>query len=158
MITIDILKPHEDWPECAALIDQAIEAAYAHVKDEIPQDIEVSIVLMSDAQIQDLNKDHRGKDKPTNVLSFPLNEPDMIVESALGDIIFALETIQREAKDQDKSFEDHLMHLTIHGFLHLIGYDHETSEEDAEEMEALEIQILSDLNIKNPYETGQVVA
>ncbi len=157
MITLDILKPHDAWPECGELIDRAIEAALPHVRDEIPQEIEISVVLMSDAQIRELNRDHRGMDKPTNVLSFPLNEPHAILENTLGDIILALEIIQREAKAQEKSFETHLTHLVLHGFLHLIGYDHE-NDDDAEEMEALEILILSELGIKNPYENRENVA
>jgi probable rRNA maturation factor len=112
---------------------------------------EVSVVLSNDEFIQELNKDYRGKDKPTNVLSFP-NEPPM-----LGDIILAIETIENEAISQKKQFEDHLSHLIVHGTLHLLGYDH-IEDEEAEEMEALEIEILGRLGINNPYETGMTMS
>ena len=100
-------------------------------------------------KIQNLNHQFRGKDKPTNVLAFPSDDE----EDYIGDIIIALETIQREAQEQDKSFADHFTHLVIHGCLHLLGYDHEQKNE-AEEMENKEIELLKKLNIANPYETS----
>ncbi len=112
---------------------------------------EVSIVLSNDEFVRELNKDYRGKDSPTNVLSFP-NEPPM-----LGDIVLAIETIENEAIAQKKSFEHHFTHLLVHGCLHLLGYDH-LEDAEAEEMESLEIQILSMMGIKNPYEDGFSVA
>ncbi len=145
-ITIDISKHSEGWPDVGALIERAVKGALegANFTDET----EVSIVLADDAFIQNLNKEYRGKDKPTNVLSFPQGEP-----FSLGDIILARETITREAEDQKKSFDDHLSHLTVHGILHLLGFDHE-EESEAEEMEALEIEILEKMGLKNPYETS----
>ncbi len=109
-------------------------------------DEHLSILLTNDKNIQQLNKDFRDKDKPTNVLSFPADDDG----DYMGDIAVAFETIQREAVEQDKSFNHHFIHMLIHGILHLDGYDHETNE-DAEEMEALEIKILADMGIKNPY-------
>lgn len=124
-----------------------------------PVSIEISILLTNDSKIQILNRDYRSKDKPTNVLSFPdtdLNN-DNLTDAAsfneplmLGDIVFAEATIVREAKEQQKSLENHLAHLTVHGVLHLAGYDH-INDEDADHMEALEIQILKKMNIDNPY-------
>lgn len=105
---------------------------------------DVAIVLSSDAEIQTLNKQFRGKDKPTNVLSF---END---EEPLGDVILAYETIAREAAEQGKDFKHHAAHLIIHGILHLMGYNHEVSA-DAEKMEAKEVKILKKLGIANPY-------
>lgn len=107
---------------------------------------EVSVVLTNDQRIRQLNAKYRKKDKPTNVLSFPQDH-----EILLGDIILSYETIQREAEEQQKSFLHHLQHLCVHGFLHLLGHDHEEDEE-AEEMEACEIKICKALNIGNPYQ------
>jgi len=108
-------------------------------------DAEVSILLTSDKKIRQLNKQYRNKDKPTNVLSFPQNEPGM-----LGDIALALETIKREAAEQEKTFKDHFTHLFVHGVLHLLGHDHMEKSEQRK-MEKLEIKILTSLGISNPY-------
>ncbi len=113
---------------------------------------EISVVFTDNAHIQKLNAKWRYKNKPTNVLSFPSKtlkigeKPDYI----LGDIILAFETIEKEAIEQNKSFLAHLYHLFIHGFLHLLGFDHNT-ENEAAQMEAIETKILDHLNIKNPY-------
>lgn len=104
-----------------------------------------SILLTNNAHIQTLNRDFRNKDKPTNVLSFPDG-----TDGYLGDIAIALETIEAESAEQDKDFYHHLTHMVVHGLLHLKGYDHET-EKDATQMETLEIKILADINIENPY-------
>jgi probable rRNA maturation factor len=138
-----------------ALVEQSARAALGAV--ELPVGpLEISFLLSDDATVQDLNKRYRDQDKATNVLSFaaldateeefrPPEEPLL-----LGDVIFALETIQREASAQGKALSDHLSHLTIHGVLHLLGYDH-ISDEDAVEMESLETEILKGLGIENPY-------
>lgn len=125
-----------------------------------------SVVLTNDASIRELNKQFRTKDHPTNVLSFPAydsiaalrkalaspNDDPMLEDAGyLGDMILARETIEREAAEQQKSVRSHLCHLLVHGTLHLLGYDHISSGE-AEEMEALEIAILKELSISNPYE------
>ena len=138
MLTIDISKQSDLWPALPALIDKAVKACISEG--------EISIVLADNNFIQNLNHVYRGKDKPTNVLSFPQDEPGL-----LGDVILAYETIEKEANEQEKSFEDHLTHLIVHGTLHLLGHDHEDDKE-AKEMEALEIEILEKLGIKNPYE------
>lgn len=104
-----------------------------------------TIKFTDDAEIQQLNKDFRGKDKPTNVLSFPNDSDDY-----LGDIAISVNTIQREAEEQDKLYEHHMLHMIIHGFLHLLGFDH-IDDSEAEEMESFEIAILQEIGIKNPY-------
>ena len=106
----------------------------------------VSIVLADDAFVQGLNHQYRGKNKPTNVLSFPGNEA-----GELGDIVLAYETIKREAAEQNKSFRAHTAHMIVHGVLHLQGFDHE-EDADAEKMERKEIAILKELGFANPYE------
>lgn len=108
--------------------------------------------MSDDAEVQSLNKKFRSKDKPTNVLSFPADADMQMPDEPyyLGDVIFALETIQAEAASQKKTFENHLKHLAVHGLLHLYGYDH-IHDDDAAVMETLEIDILKALNISNPY-------
>lgn len=113
------------------------------------EEVELSIVLADDAFVQNLNKTWRGKDQPTNVLSFPAGEATAGIDH-LGDIVLASETISREAQEQGKKPDDHLTHLVVHGMLHLLGYDHEDDDE-AEEMEALERRILAGLGIADPY-------
>jgi len=116
---------------------------------------ELTITLTDDKKIKILNRDYRSKNKPTNVLSFPMFETlNEIPEGAgfipLGDIIIAFETIKGESVEQNKTLSDHFTHMLIHGFLHLLGYDH-MNDNDAKMMESLEIKILKKLLIKNPY-------
>ncbi|TIU33913.1 MAG: rRNA maturation RNase YbeY [Mesorhizobium sp.] len=144
-LDIDIFIEAGDWPEeaeLARLVDRAAAAALAEAGSNGAS--ELSIVFSDDAHIQTLNAEWRGKDKPTNVLSFPAFSfpkggklPPM-----LGDIVLASETVAREA--------NHITHLVIHGLLHLLGYDHETDAE-AEEMEAIERAALARLAIPDPY-------
>jgi probable rRNA maturation factor len=112
---------------------------------------EVSIVLTDDSEIAKLNRDWRGIDKPTNVLSFPASGQKAGNNAPLfGDIIIAYETLERECDDENRIFLHHLAHLAVHGFLHLIGYDHQTDAQ-ADEMERLESKIMARLNIPDPY-------
>jgi probable rRNA maturation factor len=126
------------------------------VLSDFNRDGEVSFLFSDNKTIQHLNHQYRHKDKPTNVLSFPSNIPSDIVSQLgehsppLGDIVLAFETLDQEARLAGKPFLDHLVHLMIHGLLHLLGYDHETVPEAAA-MEALEIQFLQQLSIPNPY-------
>jgi len=106
----------------------------------------LTVALADDKRVRQLNKRDRKKDKPTNVLSYPSGE-----KIFLGDVVLARQTIWREAKAQDKAPADHVAHLIVHGVLHLLGQDHETSEADAERMEALERRILKKLGIADPY-------
>lgn len=106
----------------------------------------LAIALADDRRVRSLNARHRRKDKPTNVLSYPSGE-----RGFLGDIVVARQTVWREARTQGKAPADHLIHLVVHGTLHLLGYDHEAGEADAERMEALERRILARLGIADPY-------
>ncbi|HSJ42584.1 MAG TPA: rRNA maturation RNase YbeY [Xanthobacteraceae bacterium] len=110
---------------------------------------EVSILLTDDSEIARLNRDWRGIDKPTNVLSFPASRVGQ-GDKLLGDIVIAYETLERESTDESRDFLHHLAHLAVHGFLHLIGFDHETDAQ-AEEMEGLESRIMMRLNMPDPY-------
>jgi len=112
---------------------------------------QVSIEIVDTTSSQDLNKTYRNKDRPTNVLSFPLELPDYVEEDLIGDLAICAEIVEQEAVQQQKNSKDHWAHLTIHGTLHLLGYDH-INEEEAKIMEALEIQLLKKLNIANPYQ------
>jgi probable rRNA maturation factor len=154
---IEVLVVAECWQAEAgveAIILRAVEAA-AEIADAETGGAELAIMLTDDAGIRTLNANWRGIDKPTNVLSFPALQPSGQAQPGdpprmLGDIAIAYETTRREADDEGKTFDRHLSHLAIHGFLHLIGYDHETDEE-AEEMENLEREILARLGMPDPY-------
>lgn len=146
----------------ALLRAPALDALLVGEREQLGQ----SIVLTNDAAVREMNRQFRTKDAPTNVLSFPAHDSiralraalaapdgDPMLEDAgyLGDMILARETIEREAEEQGKSVKDHFCHLLVHGTLHLLGYDH-ISNAEAEEMESLEISILKELSIANPYE------
>lgn len=152
-VDIDISIEAGAWPDEAVLtrlVDRAVTAAFAETGIEGTS--ELSIVFSDDAQIRTLNAGWRGKDKPTNVLSFPAFplSKDGPLPPMLGDIVLAAETVAREAALEDKPVANHITHLVIHGLLHLLGYDHETDAE-AEEMEAIERAALARLAIPDPY-------
>src|SRR5690606_15140401 len=152
---IDITVEAGEWPGeevLDGLAGKAVEAALAELDLKRDNPAELSLLFTDDAHIRTLNRDWRGKDKPTNVLSFPAFEmaPGDPLPAMLGDIVLAFETISSEAALEGKPFDHHLTHLIVHGMLHLLGYDHETDEE-AEEMEALERRILAGLAIPDPY-------
>ena len=153
----EVLVVADGWqsePDAAAVIQRAIAAA-AEMVDADTGEAELAVMLTDDAGIRTLNNNWRGIDKPTNVLSFPAlpptgsGGPDQ-APRMLGDIAIAYETTRKEADDEQKPFDHHLSHLAIHGFLHLMGYDHET-DDDAEAMESLEQDILAQLGIPDPY-------
>lgn len=140
--------------DAEAVIHRAIEIA-AEIADADTGEAELAVMLTDDAGIRTLNSNWRGIDKATNVLSFPALQPTGSgglddAPRMLGDIAIAYETTRKEASDEQKPFDHHLSHLAVHGFLHLIGYDHE-NDADAETMEALETQILAQLGIPDPY-------
>jgi probable rRNA maturation factor len=150
-LAVDIVIESPLWKTqrgADAMLRRAIAAAAALV----PSDGELAVVLTDDAAIRALNRDWRGKDAATNVLSFPAKEarPDRRAPRLLGDVVIAYETVAREAAAEGKPFMHHLAHLAVHGFLHLVGYDHEANE-DADAMERLEIAILARLDVPDPY-------
>ncbi len=153
-IAVDIAVEVEAWGDEARWrpLAEKVAAAIAQRPELIvPDDAELSLVLTDDARIRVLNRDWRDKDKPTNVLSFPAADADAEDPGPLlGDVVVAHETTTREAAEEGKTFEDHFTHLLVHGLLHLFGFDHE-SDEEAEEMEALETEILAGLGIADPY-------
>src|SRR5689334_5791472 len=143
-----------DPPEAEAIIQGAIAGAANSVDDDVGE-AELAVMLTDDTGIRTLNRNWRGIDKPTNVLSFPALRAEGARKPGdappmLGDIAIAYETMRREADAEQKPFEHHLSHLAVHGFLHLVGYDHE-NDRDAEDMESLETEILAQLGIPDPY-------
>lgn len=162
----DILVQSDKWHKALPNLDDLVQGicsklfTHEQFKDYFPKDVELSIVFTDDAAIQELNASYRNKDKPTNVLSFPNFDlepgepfPKQAVpcECILGDVVIAIETVGREAKEQSKPLASHVSHMLVHGILHLLGYNHE-AEKEAETMEALEVEILVQLGIGNPYE------
>ena len=153
----EVLVVADNWqaePGAEAVIQRAIAAA-AELVDADVGEAELAVMLTDDAGIRTLNSNWRGIDKPTNVLSFPALQPTGAgapddAPRMLGDIAIAFETTRREADDEQKPFDHHLSHLAVHGFLHLIGYDHE-KDDDAVAMETLEQEILAQLGIPDPY-------
>ncbi len=163
VLDIDIAILDERWegfftPEILQVKTQTwLNGAINHLNPQFKK-AEVSIALMNDSEIKILNHQYRQIDQPTNVLSFSQFDPsspsvkmDTGQALLLGDIILSLDTLQREASEQNKNLEHHTAHMMVHGFLHLMGYDH-MIEDEAEIMEALEIKILKDMGISNPYE------
>jgi probable rRNA maturation factor len=156
----EVLVVAECWqtePDAEAVIQRAIAAAAEIAKGGLADfgEAELAVMLTDDAGIRTLNNNWRGIDKPTNVLSFPALPPTGAggpddAPRMLGDIAIAYETTRKEADDEQKPFDHHLSHLAVHGFLHLIGYDHE-KDHDAEKMESLEQEILAQLGIPDPY-------
>jgi probable rRNA maturation factor len=143
----------EALPNAAELIAQAVSLALADTQSG-GRTIEVGVRLVDDGTIQGLNRDWRGRDKPTNVLSFPLGDPGPVTDPdfpwLIGDIVMSYDTVTAEAIRDTKPLEHHVVHLAIHATLHLIGHDHE-DEAEAEAMEAAEIALLATLGIPDPY-------
>lgn len=149
-VTIDVTLESEDWSRILGAEMIAHRAAAAAFENAGISEGEVSVMLSSDARVRELNKRFREKDQPTNVLSFPANTLDREGARFFGDVALAYETLVRETVSEGKSAEAHLTHLTVHGVLHLLGFDHER-ERDAETMENLETKILARLGFPDPY-------
>nr|MBX2847920.1 rRNA maturation RNase YbeY [Acidiferrobacterales bacterium] len=143
-----------DEPPSPELLTEWAQSAHAVAVTSQQGSIEVTIRLVAQTEIQSLNLRYRGKDKPTNVLSFPMeNDFVEVIESIkpnLGDIVICHPIIVEEAKQQKKSIRNHYAHMVTHGILHLCGFDHQ-DDLDAEKMEAMEIEILTQNNVPNPY-------
>jgi probable rRNA maturation factor len=141
--TVVVLDPawRRVLPGAERLVRKAARAAIGAKRRSL------TVALADDKRVRALNARDRKKDKPTNVLSYPSGE-----KSFLGDVVLARQTVWREAKEQKKVPADHLVHLVVHGTLHLLGHDHETSDANADRMEALERRILKRLGIADPYE------
>jgi probable rRNA maturation factor len=149
-VVLEIEVEDERWaeglPDVETLVEIAAKAALSHVGKAGA----ATLLLTSDTEMQILNRDFRNKDKPTNVLSFPAPDFPVPGPTPLGDIALAYGVCAREAGEQGKTLEAHLVHLVVHGVLHLVGYDHET-EAEAEAMEAVEREVLAGLDIEDPY-------
>jgi probable rRNA maturation factor len=147
---IEVMVQSPRWkkqPRAATIVGNAVQAAAKATSTRAA----LAIVLTDDSAIRALNRDWRGFDKPTNVLSFPAAKSGAGRDgNSLGDVIIAFQTVVREATDEGKAFKHHLAHLAVHGFLHLLGYDHET-DRDARQMERLEVEILKGLGMPDPY-------
>lgn len=165
MIAIELTR-EDPWPEATdwtALAEKAARAAIARTPHgplaDAPATIEISLRLTGNDEVQALNRDYREKDRPTNVLSFPMVQPDLLEtvsensddgEVLLGDIVLAHGVCVREADDKGISVEDHAAHLIVHGTLHLLGYDH-LEDVEADHMEAIEREAMADLGLADPY-------
>ncbi len=157
-LEIDIDSPWPAAPDWADLAERAAECA-ARVAPELANPrLSASLLFTSDDEVHVLNREWRAKDKPTNVLSFPMLEREDLLSLAsdgppemLGDIALAFETCVREAVEKGVALHHHAAHLIVHGLLHLAGLDHEISPEDATEMEALETKALALMGIADPY-------
>ena len=146
--------PRINWP---AVAQGSVRAAVAHSRHHGLSESEVSVKFTSDAEVRALNAQWRGKDNPTNVLSFPMaEEAELAGAQLLGDIVLAYGVCAAEADDKKVPIETHAAHLVVHGTLHLLGYDHETSDAEAEEMEAVERRALGAIGIADPYHVTEV--
>lgn len=161
-VKVDLRVDCKVWkdalPDVKKTVEKAVRAAWkaGNTGDfALPvKNAEVSVMLTNDDAVHALNREYRGVDRPTNVLSFAAldDEDEPIVDPMLlGDIVVAFETTEREAAEQNKSPEEHFFHLIVHGVLHLIGYDH-VEDADAEVMEALETKIMIENGMDDPYE------
>ena len=143
-----------DWP---ALARSAVHAAVAASRHAGLSDNEVSVKFTSDDEVRALNAAWRGKDRATNVLSFPMaEEAELAAAQLLGDVVLAYGVCAAEAAEKQVPVETHAAHLVVHGTLHLLGYHHETSEADAEAMEEVERRALASIGIADPYHVTEV--
>ena len=161
----------EEWESrtrWAALAEKAVQSAVAHSRHKALIDsdlaVEVSVKFTNDDEVKALNAAYRNKNKPTNVLSFPMFDAELLEplamadggEVLLGDVVLAQGVCASEAADKGVAVEDHAAHLVVHGTLHLLGYDHETGDADAETMESVERKALAALGLADPYADREV--
>tara|TARA_R110002049_G_scaffold256148_2_gene431639 strand:+ start:1409 stop:1876 length:468 start_codon:yes stop_codon:yes gene_type:complete len=146
-VTVDLQIAYEGQVPEQALFQKWAEAA---LQEDVTEDCELSIRLVEIEESAELNNTYRGKAGPTNVLSFPFDSPIPMEPKLLGDLVICVPVVEKEALEQAKQLEHHWAHLVVHGCLHLLGYDH-IEDDQAEEMEAFEVEILQTLAIDNPY-------
>jgi probable rRNA maturation factor len=152
-LEVEIVRHGDAWAADApdVLIEQAARAALSAAPSLPPGTYHLTLLLTEDGEMRSLNRTWRGKDAPTNVLSFPSGE--IAATGFLGDVALAAETARREAREQHIAFQDHVSHLVVHGVLHLLGFDHD-DDRAAEQMETLERTALASLGIADPYAAG----
>ena len=146
IIDLQIACEQETGLPTAEEIEQWAAAAVQPQSDEV----EMTVRIVDEAESHELNLNYRGKDRPTNVLSFPFECPDEVELPLLGDLVICRQVVEREAQEQDKPLMAHWAHMVVHGSLHLLGYDH-IEDDEAEEMESLEAQIMTGLGFADPY-------
>jgi probable rRNA maturation factor len=142
-LVVQDVSGRDDTPE-DEFIDRCIREALNS------DDLSVTVRIVDESEMTELNENYRGKPGPTNVLSFPFENPPGAESNILGDIVVCASVLEREAREQNKTLMSHWAHILVHGVLHLQGYDHEI-EEEAQEMEAMEVEILSHLGYPDPY-------
>jgi probable rRNA maturation factor len=149
-LEVEIVRHGDAWEGAVtdAALKQAARAAFSAAPSLPPGSYQVTLVLTDDGEMRSLNRTWRGKDAPTNVLSFPAGQ--IGAQGFLGDVVLAHETARKEAQEQTVAFQDHVSHLVVHGMLHLLGFDH-TEDKAAEQMETLERTALAALGIGDPY-------
>ena len=146
IIDLQIACEQETGLPTAEEIEQWATAAVQPQSDEV----EMTVRIVDEAESHELNLNYRGKDRPTNVLSFPFECPDEVELPLLGDLVICRQVVESEAQEQDKPLMAHWAHMVVHGSLHLLGYDH-IEDDEAEEMESLETQIMTGLGFADPY-------
>lgn len=146
IIDLQIACEQESGLPTAEQIEQWATAAVQPQSDEV----EMTVRIVDEAESHELNLNYRGKDRPTNVLSFPFECPDEVQLPLLGDLVICRQVVEREAQEQEKPLMAHWAHMVVHGSLHLLGYDH-IEDDEAEEMESLETQIMTELGFADPY-------
>ena len=146
IIDLQIACEQETGLPTAEQIEQWATAAVQPQSDEV----EMNVRIVDEAESHALNLNYRGKDRPTNVLSFPFECPDEVELPLLGDLVICRQVVEREAQEQEKPLIAHWAHMVVHGSLHLLGYDH-IEDDEAEEMESLETQIMIGLGFVDPY-------
>ncbi|MCL4153514.1 UNVERIFIED_CONTAM: hypothetical protein GTU68_006105 [Idotea baltica] len=158
-LDIDVVIEDSRWqaavPDASEQAERAVRAAFSEVGFD--ESATLCVLLADDDHVQSLNNAYRGKDQPTNVLSFPTEDAPTIpgFPRVLGDVVLAFDTVQRESDTFERSIVNHFLHLIVHASLHLIGYTHE-AEQEADRMEAFEISVLAKLGVPDPYaDAGQ---